>query len=144
MVKASDFQKTLELEVIHAGSNSRLNIEDSDINRPGLQLAGFLDYFPHERPQVLGKVEMTYLNQLEPQVRYERLKRFMSYDLPCVTICRSIRCPAELKQLAEERDIWVFSSPLPTSKFVLNITNYLNNRLAPRITRHGVLVDVYG
>ena len=144
MVKASDFQKTLELEVIHAGSNSRLNIEDSDINRPGLQLAGFLDYFPHERPQVLGKVEMTYLNQLEPQVRYERLKRFMSYDLPCVTICRSIRCPAELKPLAEERDIWVFSSPLPTSKFVLNITNYLNNRLAPRITRHGVLVDVYG
>ena len=60
------------------------------------------------------------------------------------SICRSIRCPAELKQLAEERDIWVFSSPLPTSKFVLNITNYLNNRLAPRITRHGVLVDVYG
>ena len=93
MIVAADIQKTLELELIHAGSNKRLNIEFSDINRPGLQLAGFWDYFPHERPQVLGKVEMTYLEQLEPLLRYERLKRFMSYNPPCVIICRSIRCP---------------------------------------------------
>ncbi len=144
MIVAADIQKTLELELIHAGSNKRLNIEFSDINRPGLQLAGFWDYFPHERPQVLGKVEMTYLEQLEPLLRYERLKRFMSYDPPCVIICRSIRCPQELLKLARERDVWIFSSSLPTSRLVLNLTNYLNNRLAPRITRHGVLVDVYG
>ncbi len=144
MVKVSDFVKSLELETINKGSKPRLSFEGSDINRPGLQLAGFLDYFPHERPQVLGKVEMTYLGQLDPQVRMERLKKYMSYDVPCIVICRSIRCPAELRQLAAERDIWVFSSPLPTSKLVLNLTNYLNNRLAPRITRHGVLVDVYG
>lgn len=144
MVHAEDFQKSLDLEQIHAGPRSKLNIEYSDINRPGLQLAGFWDYFPSERPQVLGKVEMTYLDQLDPKVRYERLKKFMSYDLPCVIICRSLRCPVELARLAQERGIWVFSSPLPTSRFVLNLTNYLNNRLAPRITRHGVLVDVYG
>ena len=87
---------------------------------------------------------MTYLEQLEPLLRYERLKRFMSYDPPCVIICRSIRCPQELLKLARERDVWIFSSSLPTSRLVLNLTNYLNNRLAPRITRHGVLVDVYG
>ena len=144
MINADDLQKSLELDVICRGKGKRLSIEDSDINRPGLQLAGFWDYFPCERPQVLGKVEMTYLEQLDAQVCAERLERFASYDPPCVIICRSIRCPAELVRLAQERGIWVFSSPLPTSKLVLNLTNYLNNRLAPRITRHGVLVDVYG
>ena len=83
MVKASDFQKTLELEVIHAGSNSRLNIEDSDINRPGLQLAGFLDYFPHERPQVLGKVEMTY------STNWSRRSGMSGSSASCLTICRA-------------------------------------------------------
>ena len=144
VINAEDLQKSLELDVVCRGKGKRLSIEDSDINRPGLQLAGFWDYFPCERPQVLGKVEMTYLEQLDAQVRAERLERFASYDPPCVIICRSIRCPAELVRLAQERGIWVFSSPLPTSKLVLNLTNYLNNRLAPRITRHGVLVDVYG
>ena len=94
MINADDLQKSLELDVICRGKGKRLSIEDSDINRPGLQLAGFWDYFPCERPQVLGKVEMTYLEQLDAQVRAERLERFASYDPPCVIICRSIRCPA--------------------------------------------------
>ena len=65
MINADDLQKSLELDVICRGKGKRLSIEDSDINRPGLQLAGFWDYFPCERPQVLGKVEMTYLEQLD-------------------------------------------------------------------------------
>ena len=146
MIVAADIQKTLELELIHAGSNKRLNIEFSDINRPGLQLAGFWDYFPHERPQVLGKVEMTYLEQLEPLLRYERLKRFMSYD-PAVrdNLPQHTLSAGAAQGWRASGDVWIFSSSsLPTSRLVLNLTNYLNNRLAPRITRHGVLVDVYG
>lgn len=144
MISVKDLQRTLELEQINAGSCKRFEIDFSDINRPGLQLADFWDYFPHERPQVLGKVEMTYLEQLEPHERSERLKRFMSYHPPFIIICRSIRCPQEMMRLAQENDIWMFSSALPTSKLVFNLTNYLNDRTAPRMTRHGVLVDVYG
>jgi HPr kinase/phosphorylase len=144
MVKVSDLVEALQLETIVPARSKSLPIESSDINRPGLQFTGFWDYFAFERPQVLGKVEMTYLEMLDAKTRYERLSRFFSFDVPCVIICRNIRCFPEMEELAAARGIPVFRSTFVTTKVVLDMITFLNNYLAPRATRHGVLVDVYG
>lgn len=144
MVKVKDLVEALQLETIVPARSSKLPIESSDINRPGLQFTGFWDYFAFERPQVLGKVEMTYLEMLDAKTRYERLSRFFSFDVPCVIICRNIRCFPEMEELAAARGIPVFRSTFVTTKVVLDMITFLNNYLAPRATRHGVLVDVYG
>ena len=144
MVKVKDLVEALQLETIVPARSNKLPIESSDINRPGLQFTGFWDYFAFERPQVLGKVEMTYLEMLDAKTRYERLSRFFSFDVPCVIICRNIRCFPEMEELAAARGIPVFRSTFVTTKVVLDMITFLNNYLAPRATRHGVLVDVYG
>ena len=82
MVLEADLVKALELKTIVAAENGRLNIEVSNVNRPGLQLAGYWDFFGYERPQLLGMVEMTYLSMLDKATRHERLTRFFSYDIP--------------------------------------------------------------
>ena len=144
MVKVKDLVEALQLETIVPARSNKLPIESSDINRPGLQFTGFWDYFAFERPQVLGKVEMTYLEMLDAKTRDERLSRFFSFDVPCVIICRNIRCFPEMEELAAARGIPVFRSTFVTTKVVLDMITFLNNYLAPRATRHGVLVDVYG
>ena len=96
MVLEADLVKALELKTIVAAENGRLNIEVSNVNRPGLQLAGYWDFFGYERPQLLGMVEMTYLSMLDKATRHERLTRFFSYDIPCIIIARSIPCFDEM------------------------------------------------
>ena len=144
MVRESDFVKALGLERILATDAKTLPIEVSNANRPGMQFADYWDFFAYERPQVLGKVEMTYLENLPADVRRERLKEYFSYDLPCVIICRGMQPPQELLAEAKARDIAVYQTNMVTTRFTLTAINYLNRSLAPRATRHGVLVDVYG
>ena len=144
MIQAVDFEKTLQLTVLSPSTKKEWDIRSADLNRPGMQFSGFYEYFAFERPQVIGKVEMTYLESLEPAVRRERLQRYFSYDLPCVIICRGMQAPHELIEEAAARDIAVYQTEMVTTRFTFNAINYLNRCLAPRVTRHGVLVDVYG
>ncbi len=144
MISLKDFQQQLNLEVLVESTKSELDVSVTDVNRPGMQLVGFYEYFAYERPQVIGKVEMTYLESLDPVVRRQSLERYMSYPIPCIIIGWSMRPPKELLELATERDIPVFSSSLKTTRLVVKLINYLSRVLAPRVTRHGVLVDVYG
>lgn len=144
MITLKDFQQRLNLEVLVETSKTELNVNVTDVNRPGMQLVGFYEYFAYERPQVIGKVEMTYLESLEPTVRYESLKRYMSYPIPCIIVCWSMNPPRELLELAKERDIPVFRSKLKTTRLTVQLIHYLSRELAPHVTRHGVLVDVYG
>ncbi len=144
MVRVDDIVKKLNLEVLVPTTKKRMEIESSDINRPGLQFTGFWEYFAFERMQVLGKVEMSYLDMLEPERRMEQLDIFFSLNIPCVVLCRGFRCPDDMVQCALKYDVPVFGSDLWTTKFVLTAINYLNAYLAPRITSHGVLMDVYG
>ncbi|NLG25238.1 MAG: HPr kinase/phosphorylase [Clostridiales bacterium] len=147
MVNVNEMIRRLSLTVLAPSKRTQLTIETSDINRPGIQLTGFWDYFAYERPQVLGKVETTYLGSLDAATRAARLATFVSYAIPCIIICRDIGVEGsmdDLVRLAAERGIPVFSTQQRTTRFVLDLINYLNNQLAPRVTRHGVLVDVYG
>ncbi|NCB36997.1 MAG: HPr kinase/phosphorylase, partial [Clostridia bacterium] len=144
MIKIADFIQSLDLEVLNASSKDEMDINSTDLNRPGMQFFGFYEYFAFERPQVIGKVEMTYLESLEPEARRSILEVYMSYKLPCIVVCWGMIPPKELLDLAREHDIPVFQSNAKTTKFSLQAIMYLNRCLAPHVTRHGVLVDVYG
>ncbi len=144
MIQADDFAKALRLSELSPSTKTEWDIRSADLNRPGMQFCGFYEFFAFERPQVIGKVEMTYLEELSPETRRERLKKFFSYDMPCVICCRGMNPPHELLEAARARDIPVYLSQLVTTKFSFTAINYLNRCLAPRVTRHGVLVDVYG
>ena len=144
MIQAADFERVLQLTVLSPSTKKEWDIRTTDLNRPGMQFTGFYEYFAFERPQVIGKVEMTYLENLDQDVRRARLKEYFSYDLPCVVICRGMQPPEELLTAAAARDIAVYQTNMVTTRFTFTAINYLNRCLAPRATRHGVLVDVYG
>ena len=144
MIVEADFVKALGLTRVLAPEVKQLPIEVSNTNRPGMQFANYWDFFPYERPQLLGKVEMTFLSQLDELTRRERLAKYFSYPLPCIIICRGYPCFDDMLVLAAARKIPIYSSPKETTQFELELIAYLRNELAPRETRHGVLVNVFG
>ena len=144
MIQAHDFQSALGLECLVSSPNEVWDIRSPDLNRPGMQFCGFYEFFAFERPQVIGKVEMTYLEKRSPEERHQILDRFFSYRIPCVVICRNMNPPPELIEAAESHRVHLFRSPLVTTRFTVSAIHYLNRCLAPHVTRHGVLLDVYG
>jgi HPr kinase/phosphorylase len=144
MIREEDFVRALDLSILVPSVSKQLTIEEINCNRPGLQLAGYWEFFAYMRPQVLGLVEMTYLSMLDDATRRERLSKFFSFDLPCIIICRNIPCFDEMLVLATARKIPIYVSKKETTFFETDLIDFLNNYLAPRETRHGVLVDVYG
>ena len=124
--------------------NKEVLIDTADLNRPGLQITGFFDYFDPSRIQVFGMVENTYLAGLSSEVRYNSLKRLFEKQISAVILTRNSNASAEMLKLAEEFETPVLRTSQPTSSFTSSLNAYLNVELAPRITRHGVLVDVYG
>ena len=144
MVKVQDFIKTLNLQVLSPTSREEWDIPSVELNRPGLQFVGFYEHFAFERPQVVGLVEMTYLESLSEEDRRARLEQYFSYPIPCVIFCRGMMPTSDIVALAKEHDVALLRSEEMTTKFTVNAMNYLNRVLAPRSTLHGVLVDVYG
>lgn len=124
--------------------NKEVLIDTADLNRPGLQITGFFDYFDPSRIQVFGMVENTYLAGLSSEVRYNSLKRLFEKQISAVILSRNSNASAEMLKLAEEFETPVLRTSQPTSSFTSSLNAYLNVELAPRITRHGVLVEVYG
>ena len=119
-------------------------VPTADFNRPGLQIAGFFDYFDEKRLQVFGMVENTYLAGLTPEERYNSLKRLFEKNVTAVILTRGRNATPEMMKLAEEYDTPVLRTSQQTSAFTSALNAYLNIELAPRITRHVVLVEVYG
>ena len=144
MVKESDFVSALGLKRVLETDAKMLPIEVSNVNRPGLQFANYWDFFAYERPQLLGKVEMTYMSQLDESTRRERLTKYFSYPMPCIVICRGYPCFDDMLVLAAAHKVPIYSTKKETTQFELEVINYLRDYLAPRETRHGVLVNVYG
>ena len=135
----------LGLEVVYASTDYqsiRLTVED--VARPGLQLAGYFDHFEPMRLQVMGNVEMSYISRLTPQERAVCYDRLFSYKFPALLIARNLEADAQCLAMAKKHNITILRSPAPTSTIVSTIISYLKGALAPRVTRHGVLVEVYG
>ena len=123
---------------------SEIKITQSDINRPALQLAGFFDYFDHHRVQIIGQVEYTYMEKQGIEKSSEMMERIMSYKVPCIVFCRDIPVQEEFIQLSEEFGVPILSTPSETSSFSAEVTRWLHVELAPMISIHGVLVDIFG
>lgn len=121
-----------------------IKLSQPDVNRPALQLAGFFDYFDSERVQVIGHVEHAYMQKMEKDHGYGIMSKLLDYKVPCIVFCRNIEVSPELITLATEKEIPILRTAKTTSSFMAEVIRWLNVELAPRITIHGVLVDVYG
>ena len=144
-VKLGELIKKFNLEVLRGAEGYEDQaICTEDVNRPGLQLTGFFDYFDPHRLQVIGKVEDTYLSGLTPDQRRESFELLLSQDIPALIVSRGIDPFPECMEMAEKYDRTVLRSQDTTSVLMSTIIASLKSYLAPRITRHGVLVEVYG
>ncbi len=135
--------KDFDLEVLVEGDKN-VPINVSDINRPGLQLTGFYNYFTPERIQVIGKAEWSFLDDMAIDLRKKRLKKFFSFDMSCLIITRDLQPHDELLKYAKNTKTWLLRSNMMTTKFMSKLTIYLADKMAPETRLHGVLVDVYG
>lgn len=144
VIKIADLSKAIGLNIIYVGKRDTAEIDSSDLNRPGLQMSGFFEYFAVNRIQLFGMVEMTYLQTLDHTTRMERLDRFFSHPIPCVLIGRNLTPPDEFLECARKYDVPVLMSGLTTTKLSHKTSIYLDELLAPVISRHGGLMDVYG
>lgn len=120
----------------------RLTVED--VARPGLQLAGYFDHFEPMRLQVMGNVEMSYMEKMTPQEQAPILDRLFSYKFPALLLARGFEPGKICLEMAQKHNVTILRSMEATSNVVSGIINFLRTALAPRITRHGVLVEVYG
>ena len=119
-------------------------IEVPDINRPALQLTGYFEHFDSDRVQLIGYVEYTFLEKMEEEKRREIYEQFLSYQLPCVIFSRNLQPEPMFLEMANQSPVPVFVTEKKTSEFTAEIIRWLNVELAPCISIHGVLVDVYG
>nr|WP_010234171.1 HPr(Ser) kinase/phosphatase [Clostridium arbusti] len=142
-VKVKTLVEDLGLEVIIRGSEET-EVFLSDINRPGLQFAGFYSYFANERIQIVGKTEWSFLDAMRSEIRKKRLKKFFQFDTPCIIIARELEPHDEFLEEAAKRNTWLVRSSSTTTRFISKVMNYLDDKLAPETRMHGVLVDVYG
>ncbi len=146
-VTVSQIKEQFKLQVLTPDIDYKnRKITECDVNRPALQLAGFFDYFDPTRLQIIGKVEYTYLEKVSPEERAHKFKRLMSYkQIPCIVICREEIEPfPEMLECARINGIPIFKTDLPTTSFLAEANRWLHVELAPRISMHGVLVDIYG
>ena len=119
-------------------------VEVPDINRPALQLSGYFEHFDSERVQIIGYVEYTFLEKLDIEKKKEVYKTLLSYKIPCIIFCRNLPPEQMLLDMAVEADVPIFITEKKTSAFTAEIIRWMNVQLAPCISIHGVLVDVYG
>ena len=144
-VLLSELVKEFKLDFFHKSADfEKIRVTVDDVSRPGLHLAGFMDHFEPMRIYVCGTVEMAYLQKLSSEERLIIFDHFFSYKIPAMILARGYEALPECLEMAEKYDITVLSTKDTTSYIVSSLITYLKGALAPRVTRHGVLVEVYG
>ncbi len=136
--------KKLDLKLVAGKNGLKREIYVPELNRPGLALAGYYDYFAKDRIQVLGKVEISYLKTFTKDLRRERICALLDFNVPCVIIARRYKPPEELIELADEKNVPLFRSSHITMNVINLATGYLESVFAPHMTIHGVLAEVFG
>lgn len=137
--------KEFNLNVVFAATDyEKIRLTVADVARPGLQLAGYFDHFEPMRLQVLGNVEISYLHKLTAAERNLVYDRFFSYKFPALLIARDREPSGECMEMARKHNVTVLQCHQATSDIVSSLIAYLKAELAPIVTRHGVLMEVYG
>lgn len=143
-VRAKDIVEKFNLELVSGEEGLHRPIVTTDISRPGLEMAGYFDYYPAERIQLLGKTELSFLEKLDDTQRKSRMDQLCTDITPGIIISRDMEIPQELIEASNKMDVPVMRTPLKTTGFSSRLTNYLESKLAPTTAIHGVLVDIYG
>lgn len=139
-----DMQEKLQLELVAGKAGLKNQIRVAELNRPGLALAGYFDYFARKRIQVLGKVELKYVSTLPPKERTDKFRQLMEQNIPTCIVARKLKPPKELLEEAEKANVPIFRSNKITMHLVNLITLYLEDKFAPSTTISGNLVEVFG
>ena len=144
-MKITEFVALFDLEVLNRGSDYETALLTiTDVNRPGLQFHDFYDYFDQRRLQVIGKAEVTYLKGLTEEQRRKCFDDLFLYDIPALVISRGLECFPECLESAVKHEKTLLRTQETTVDFTSHTIEYLNRVLAPCVTRHGVLLDIYG
>ncbi|WNQ11034.1 HPr(Ser) kinase/phosphatase [Paenibacillus aurantius] len=143
-VKVSDLVRRFKMEVVCGEEGLKRIITTADLYRPGLEMAGYFNYHPHERVQILGRTELAFFQTLSEDQRKDRMLRLCAEDTPCICVTRGLPVPEELMEAATEHQVPVLRSNVPTTTLAGQVSDFLEGKLAPSTTIHGVLVDVYG
>ncbi len=134
-----------KLNVVYASTDyEKIQITVADVARPGLQLSGYFDHFEPVRLQVLGNVESSFLDKMTSDERRRIYDRLLSYKFPALLAARGLVPGQELMDIAKKHNVTILQTPEATSHIVSSIIAYLKSELAPRVTRHGVLMEIYG
>lgn len=143
-VITKDIIEKFHLELISGEEGINRPITTTDISRPGIELAGYFDYYPAERIQLLGMTELSFYEKLNRNDRQERMTMLCTDITPAIIVTRELDVPEELIEACERESVPLLRSKLKTTSLSSRLTNYLESKLAPTTAVHGVLVDVYG
>lgn len=144
-VKVKDLVDGVQsLEVISGEDFLERKIRENDLSRPGLELTGYFNYYANDRIQLLGRTEISFIENMTDDEKKIIMKRLCNEKTPCFVITRNLTAPDELIHAATKMGIPVLGSSKPTTRLTSNMTNFLEEQLSERFSQHGVLVDVYG
>ncbi|MBE6948850.1 MAG: HPr(Ser) kinase/phosphatase [Ruminococcaceae bacterium] len=144
-VKLKTLVEENDLTIIRRSADyDKIRIHTDALNRPGLQLAGYYGYFVPDRIQLIGKIETTYLAGFSSEERLRRYEDLLSKSVPAIIYCHNMAPEPECLAMADKYDITILSSSIDTFELLSLLIGQLKEHLAPRITRHGVFVEVYG
>lgn len=144
-VTVRDLLENARLRLVY-GDEEMLDkeIKTSDLSRPGLEMTGYFDYYTPERIQLMGMKEWSYLLKMTSHNRHQVLLKMFQEETPVVIVARDLEIPEEMIWAAKEKKLAILTSHVPTSRLSGEVSAYLDSRLAPRTSIHGVLMDIYG
>ncbi len=134
----------LPVERVNQVDDTLRLVVESELNRPGLVLAGYTELFTYQRVQILGNTENRYLRHLSPKRRRRAFQNLLQFPIPCIFLTDNNELDLELVQMATEAGVPVYRTPVPSTRFMALLRDFLNDQFAPQMTVHGSLVDVYG
>ena len=143
-VRTKDLLERFDLELVAGKDGVHREIVSSDISRPGIEIAGYFKHYPKERLQLLGMTELSFLEDLKPEVIENRMAQLCTDVTPGIVITRGLDVPEALINAANDAGVPVMRSPHKTTRVISRLTTFLESRFAPKTAVHGVLVDVYG
>lgn len=143
-VSIRDLAKDLDLEIVYMPDDVEYVVHYQDIHRPGLQFAGYFEHFTYDRIQIVGKTEYTYFSHIDRETRRAILDKFFSYEIPALIVSRGLEVKPDVIEMAKKYNRVVLATKRNTTRLINRLSSYLDSKLSPTTSVHGVLVDVYG
>ena len=143
--KLSKLAEDLKVKIVYPATDFEdVLIFTGDVNRPGLQLTGFFDYFEPTRIQIIGRMETAYMEDIPIEERKRKWEMLMEHKIPALIMCHGTKVSDEILDAARKHDVTILSSAANTTEIMADVIRIIKPEVAPRITIHGVLVEVYG